>query len=91
MSSLTKYHDGVWRVTTQNSSYVVDLEKRLFARIKQQDPVVINETIVEAEWFTLIDIYANVGGTMNVAIKQIDRTHHEEYMSSQVVSITKIA
>jgi hypothetical protein len=88
---LTKFDEGVWNITTLHSSYVVDLDKYLFGKITHSPEKITLENIKVEQWFKLIDLYAFLGGTMNIAIKPLDSEHMAELMSSNIVSITKIS
>jgi hypothetical protein len=87
---ITKYDDGVWNVTTENSSYVLDLDKYLFAKLQPNSPTTVDKLEVY-EWFKLIDMHALMGGTLNVAIQPLNSDKVLELMSSNIVSINKLS
>lgn len=80
MKSLDGVKAGVYQVTTETSSYIINLNKKIAKRIPGagdgKDPNTNGDVKVsllrkDNEWFELIDVDATVGQTMNLTCKAI--------------------
>lgn len=80
MKSLDGVKTGVYQVTTETSSYIINLNKKIAKRIPGagdgKDPNTNGDVKVsllrkDNEWFEIIDVDATVGQIMNLTCKAI--------------------
>lgn len=84
-TNIDKFTGGSWVVTTVNAVYHVDLEKLILTVIDEA-----SENIT-ANVVHLIDFFADLGGTMNIAFRFPEDEGINRFISSRVTAISVLA
>jgi hypothetical protein len=87
---------GVWLVTTQTSSYIVDAENSQAKRIPSDASSSIDYDVTslrkDGEWFSVVRLEANIGESMKMLAFGISNSSEQATLrqTTPVVSITRV-